>query len=270
MITEKIEIKAGTVQATITTYLLSDVHRAQSLPPRPAVLVIPGGGYLENCQREAEPIAIAYNARGFNACVLSYSCTPAVFPTALGQAACALAYMREHASEWNIDPDRIFVMGFSAGGHLTASLGVFWEKPFLSALVGKPNDLLKPNGLVLSYPVITSGGYAHHNSIKNLLGKDYNDEKLMELVSLEKQISENTPKTFIWSTWTDEVVPIENTLLFINALRAKGIEFESHIFPKGNHGASLGTMETHMDGSELVLPNVQCWVDFAARWMKEL
>lgn len=132
---------------------------------------------------------------------------PPLFPTALAQEAMAIALIKQHAAQWNVDPDRIFVSGYSAGGHLAASIGVFWNRPFLHELTRLSPDDMRPAGLVLAYPVITSGEYAHAGSMRNLLGEKYGDAALTELVSLEKQVSAETPPTFIWSTVTDAVVP---------------------------------------------------------------
>jgi len=114
--------------------------------------------------REAEPIAIQMNAMGFHACVLRYSIHPAKFPTALTQLAKAVAYVRSHAKEWNVNSDKIVVTGFSAGGHLVASLGTLWQEQFLADIMQEPKENYKPDGLILSYPVITSGEYAHRDS----------------------------------------------------------------------------------------------------------
>lgn len=117
---------------------------------RPLLLICPGGGYELTSDREAEPVALQWNAMGFHAAVLRYSCAPAVFPTALEELARAVALLRGRAAEFRIDPEKIIVAGFSAGGHLAASLGVFWDKQFLSELTGLTAGQMKPNGLILS------------------------------------------------------------------------------------------------------------------------
>ena len=184
---------------------------------RPSVLVIPGGGYEMTSDREAEPIAMQFLAAGFNAFVLRYSVKPSVFPVALLEAADAMTMIREHAAEWHVDPDAIAVIGFSAGGHLAASLGVFWKKDFIAQTLGVTSDMVKPNGMILSYPVITSGKFAHTGSFECLLGEDYNDLDKRKEQSLEFQVSKDTPTTFLWHTVTDDCVPVENSLLFFNA-----------------------------------------------------
>lgn len=213
--------------------------------------------------REAEPIAIRMNAMGFNACVLRYSIRPATFPTALLELSMAVALIRKNAEQWNVDVNKVIVAGFSAGGHLATSLGVFWNRRFLSESLGIANDVIKPNGLLLSYPVITSGTYAHKGSFISLLGENY--------VSLEKQVSTDTPPTFLWHTYADNAVPVENSFLFAGAILKNKVPFEMHIYPKGAHGLSLGTEETKGKDHEWNLqPEVANWIEMAGLWIKGL
>ncbi|WP_197276412.1 alpha/beta hydrolase [Bacillus sp. JCM 19034] len=166
-------------------------------------------------------------------------------------------------------PSKIIVVGFSAGGHLAASLGVFWAKPFLAEQVGLPSEQLQPNGLLLSYPVITSGNYAHKGSFKALLGDKH--KELLEQVSLEKHVSEQTPATFLWHTYTDEAVPVQNSFMFAQALLENRIPLEMHIYPKGIHGLSLGTEETKAYNNQATIqPEVTNWVKMAGAWIKGL
>ncbi len=231
---------------------------------RPSVLICPGGGYAYATDREGETVALTFLAKGFNCFVLKYSCAPSTFPVALLEAASALHIIRSHAAEWFVDPERIFVCGFSAGGHLAASLGVFWNRPFVSTLLNVEKEKLKPNGLLLCYPVITSGEFAHKGSFRNALGAEYSAEMLARL-SLENQVSENTPPCFLWHTWEDGSVPVENSVLFAMALRKYGVPCEMHIYQKGGHGLSLGN---YMTGDAVM--SCANWVEMAARWMREL
>lgn len=269
MIYQTFEITALGETAKLVTYIRSQAHLAAP-EPWPLVLVIPGGGYLEVVQREAEPIACAFNARGFHAAVLHYSTAPAVFPAALVQEALAIRLIRQHAAQWNVDPDKIFVSGYSAGGHLAASIGVFWNRPFLSELAQLEPADMRPAGLALAYPVITAGEYAHAGSMRNLLGKKYGDAELTELVSLEKQVSADTPPTFIWSTAEDAVVPVENTLLFAGALQRNHVDFEMHVYPRGPHGLALVTEDTIETGNAAELRDIADWPDHAALFMRRV
>jgi acetyl esterase/lipase len=235
------------------------------------IVICPGGGYEFTSDREAEPIAIRMIGMGFHACILRYSVKPAVFPSALHQLAKVIGLIREHADEWNVDTNKIIVLGFSAGGHLAASLGVFWNKEFLTENLEFTKEQMKPNGLILCYPVITSGESAHRGSFLALLGAQYEDQKLLDFVSLEKQVSTETPPTFLWHTNTDVAVPVENSFMFANALLKNKVSLEMHIYPKGVHGLSLGTEETKRVDNELHLqPEVENWIDMAGRWVKGL
>lgn len=255
-------------QPTLTTYVLSPCTEKDGKIPRPAVIICPGGAYEFTSDREAEPVALAWNARGYHSFVLRYSVAPNRFPCALFELAKAVAFVREHAAEWHIDVNRILVCGFSAGGHLTASFGVFWNADFLKEALGYYYQEHRPNGLILSYPVITSGEFSHKDSIKNLLGEAYSDVQQREKLSLEKQISKDVPPCFLWHTYDDDLVPVENTLLFASALKAKAIPFELHVYPKGVHGLSLANEQTG-DVEELIVPEVQNWIEMAAKWGKQ-
>ena len=151
---------------TLTTYIL-DYEDCYVFTERPLVLICPGGGYENISVREGEPIAMQFNAMGYHAAVLNYSVAPARYPAALLELASAMVTIRKHVKEWHIDPNKILVQGSSAGGHLAASLGCFWNSEFLvNEVAGGDESLLKPNGLILSYPVITSGEFAHRDSWK--------------------------------------------------------------------------------------------------------
>ncbi|MCM1023480.1 MAG: alpha/beta hydrolase [Prevotella sp.] len=233
------------------------------LNKRPAVVICPGGGYEYCSEREAEPIAVRFAAYGIQAFVLRYSCMKR-FPTNLLEAARAVAYVRENAEELGVDPDKIMICGFSAGGHLAASLAVHWKKSFMTDALGGDNSLWKPNGAVLCYPVITAGEKRHDGSIANIAGDDV---KLRELVSLENQVGGDVPPVFLWHTADDGCVPVENTLMFAAALAEKKIPFACHIFEKGAHGLSLCD-ECAASGDEHFNPDCGRWFSMAVDWIK--
>lgn len=231
----------------------------------PAVIICPGGGYEYCSVREAEPIAVRFAAYGVSAFVLRYSCVNKMFPTALLEAAGAMAYVRENADNLHIDPKKIMICGFSAGGHLAASLAVHWKKPFISETFGKASEIFRPDGAILCYPVITSGEKRHDGSIVNIVGQDYPAD-LMETVSLEKQVTSDTPPVFIWHTADDDCVPVENTLLFASALAEYKIPFACHIFEHGVHGLALcddstAGYEGHLN------PDCAQWFNMALAWL---
>ncbi len=258
-------------QPTLVTYVLGCSESLNQGKRRPAVLICPGGGYTRTSVREAEPIAVQMNSMGFHAFILYYSCAPAVFPTPQLEAAAAMVWIREHADEWKIMEDKVVIAGFSAGGHLAASIGTFWNQEFLYGVLGVKPKQIRPDGMVLCYPVITSGEYAHRGSFESLLGERDTDMELLEKVSLEKQVTKDTPRTFLWHTYEDGSVPLENTLLFAGALRKCQIPIEMHIYPRGGHGIALANEETQsMDGGNTIVPEAQNWIRMAGRWIQNL
>lgn len=234
---------------------------------RPSVLVIPGGGYEMTSDREAEPIAMQFLAAGYNAFVLRYSVKPSVFPVALLEAAEAMKRIRDHAAEWHVDADAIAVIGFSAGGHLAANLATSAGDDVIAAH-GYDPDYVRPNGLMLSYPVITSGPLAHRGSFDALLGEKKDDQEALDAVSIEKHIDDKTPPVFVWHTLPDGCVPCENTLMLIDACKKAGVSIEAHLFPEGCHGLALGNAETAWQGVNGIEPCVQTWPKLAIDWMR--
>ena len=248
---------------TLTTYLL-DRYKMDEEELRPAVLVLPGGGYFYKEPAEGERVALSYNAAGFHAFVLDYCVEPHIHPYPLLSAAKAMEVIRENATEWNVNPDMIAICGFSAGGHLAASLCNLWNDETVFSGDKDLNRLHRPDAAVLCYPVITSGEFAHRNSIKRLSGSEV-PCKLWEELSMEKRVNSDTPSTFLWHTFKDTSVPVENTLMYATALRQNGIPFELHIYPEGDHGLVLGTDITHwgVDRFTRSYP----WVKQSVEWL---
>lgn len=285
MIYERNEIAAEgrkTGAAFVDWYLL-DAISVEPGGKRPLILICPGGAYSFCCDREAEPVAMRFLAMGCHCGILNYSVAPNRFPTALLELAEAVAMAREKSGAWKIDPRRIYVCGFSAGGHLACSLGLFWNRPFVGERTGRTAEQIRPDGMILGYPVITAGRFAHRESFVNLLGTteaEESEDRLLrdcrgaswsrEQVSLELQVTPDAPKTFLWHTYADESVPVENSLLLASALRESGVSLEMHIYPKGRHGLSLANRET--SGTlrpEMLEPTVQNWVDLVRAWVEE-
>ncbi len=253
--------------ALLHEYILDTISAAPDRL-RPAVIVCVGSAFSERSDREGEPVVMRFLSMGCSAFLLDYSVAPDRFPTALKELACSVAFVREHSSEWHIDPEKILVCGFSAGGHVCCSLGCWWNDEKFCSLTGLEPDMIKPDGMILCYPVITGGKFAHERSMQNLLGDDI--DKYTEIVSLERHISKDTPRAFIWHTYTDGSVPVENSLMLADALRKAGVNFELHIFPEGEHGSSLANEETSGSRTELVIPAVQKWIDLVSAWIKDL
>ena len=222
--------------ATLHTYVIDNSPEVDMDRVRPSIIICPGGGYGFTSDREAEPVALAFAAEGYNAFVLRYSVSPSHYPQQLLEVSAAVAYVRRMAKIWHVDTDKIIVCGFSAGGHLAGHLGVSWQEQFIQDALELKEAENKPNAMILGYPVITSGTFAHEGSFRNLLGESYETDK--EKVSLEVLVSEFTPPAFIWHTFEDQAVPVENSMLFAQALKKYNIPFELHIYPKGGHGLS--------------------------------
>jgi acetyl esterase/lipase len=265
---EQLKVVPPEKPATLTSYILDiDTLKNRTWSKRPAVLVCPGGGYTFCSDREAEPIALAFNGRGFHSFVLDYSCKPTGFPCAITELSKAIVYIRSIAAEYNIDPDQIFVCGFSAGAHLACSLGVYWNTDWLKEYTGISGEENRPNGMILGYPVITQKkGVRHTDSFKNwMCGK----EEYADLFALEDHVTADTPSAFIWHTCSDNGVNVENSLLLATAMRKEKINLELHIFPYGAHGLALSnaiTADASWDEYQH-RPEVECWIDMACRWV---
>lgn len=248
--------------AFLDLFLLEDSPLVDIIE-RPIVIICPGGGYSFISDREADIVAMQYLAMGYHAAVLRYSVAPACFPTALLELGKAIILLKTHSNEWCINPSQIIISGFSAGGHLAASYAVFWDKEWLLKELKISNkEFIQPNALILGYPVISSGKYAHKNSFRNLLGEDYNEKK--DLVSLEKHVKEQVPRTFIWHTYEDKDVPVWNSLLFVEKLIENNVPTEFHLFEKGKHGRSLGNRLT---GDSKTLP-CSAWTELVHQWIE--
>ena len=253
--------------ADLTAYLLDPMSQAPERL-RPAVVICPGGGFGFVSQREDQPVAMEFLSAGCQTFVLHYHVEPETFPLALMELARSIDLIRIHSTQWCIDTDNIIVCGFSAGGHLAGCLGTMWNREFLYGPLGLNEEDIRPGGLILGYPVITSGEYAHQLSFQRLMGPLHKDNPgLCRLLSLEYQAGPHVPRTFLWHTWTDQSVPVENSLLFAQALRSAGVNLELHIYPQGQHGLSLATPEVSDAGGDCVLPHCQGWISLAKEWI---
>ena len=257
--------------AKLCLYILGHSKEIPSSDLRKIVLICPGGAYYKTSDREAEMVAMKVLAMGHHAAVLRYSVAPARYPTALKEMARSVLTIREHAEEWHIDKNKIVLMGFSAGGHLAASYGVFWREEFLSESLKVHSEMLRPNGMILGYPVITSKEeFMHKGSFENLLGERYCEDELRKKMSLEEQVNENTPKCFIWNTCEDPTVPAVNALLFAEALYKKKIPVEFHMYEKGTHGLSLANELTNNQQGNCIQEECQNWIALAETWLKNI
>lgn len=207
---------------------------------RPAVLIMPGGGYCAVSDREAEPIALRFVNRGYAAFVLRYSIKPNVFPTSLRECAMAMKYIRENCKKFEIDPNMVAAIGFSAGGHLCGTLGTMYDAPEVADIA--PAKILRPTVIGLCYPVAVSWGDTHDDSFISLTG---NDAKLTERLSLDKLVRADMPPAFIWHTRNDTVVPCRNSLILAQAINDMGVDYSLRIYHSGQHGLATADENTY-------------------------
>ena len=251
------------------TYLLDKSKELPLHAERPAVIICPGGSYMFTSDREAEPVAMRFLAAGFHAFVLRYSVVPSRYPCAVLELAAAVKFVRENAQRWGIDAHQIHIAGFSAGGHLCATLGTLWDEPLFEKVFdfsGEGEKSWRPDGMILSYPVITMGEHTHLKSRDSLLGPDASNEQILKL-SLETRVSGHTVPAFLWHTYEDGAVPVENSLQFAAALRRAKVPFEMHIYETGGHGLSLCD-ETTAQSDVHLQPDNANWMQMAVRWIK--
>lgn len=228
--------------AELTCYVQGPSSEMVTAATRPAVLVLPGGGYFFTSDREAEPVALAYLAEGFNAFVLRYAVgAENPFDRSFDDAMAALAWLRANAREVGIDPAKVAAVGFSAGGHLAASLATAAED--------------KPDALVVGYPVTLA-------EFGPPIGKS-----LLDIPSL---VTTENPPTFLFTTCDDVLVPVRNSLEFLSALAAHHVPFESHVYLLGVHGLSLAKPLTASGRADLVDDAVAQWLPDSVRFLRRV
>ena len=191
------------------------------------------------------------------------------------EAALAIKYVKEQASIHNTDPEKVFILGFSAGGHLAASAGILWNIPEVRDAVGvtdgsAPEGINRPAGMILAYPVISMSDITHTGTRNNVCGSNAPGEEIKNRFSLELHVDETTPPVFIWHTVTDQVVNIRNALCLITALTEKGIAYEAHIYPNGPHGLALCNKETWTENPDYLVPEAEGWVDMSIDWIRRI
>ncbi|HXA68505.1 MAG TPA: alpha/beta hydrolase [Bryobacteraceae bacterium] len=224
------------------------------------VIVCPGGGYgALASNHEGRQVANWLNSLGIAAFVLKYRLGPRYHhPIELGDAQRAIRLVRAHAGEYGVTPDRLGVMGFSAGGHLAATMGTHFDNGNAADPDPMQRASSRPDFLVLGYPVISfTTPYTHQGSLHNLLG-DNPDPKLIQSLSNELQVTAQTPPTFLFHTTEDQTVPVENSVLFYLALRKAGVAAEMHIFERGPHGVGLALRD----------PALALWPELLANWFR--
>lgn len=241
-------------------YLCEPIEGMEKTFKRPAVLVIPGGGYNRISRREGEPIALKFLSKGFNAFVLSYP-VKTLMPETLRACAWAIGVIRRYHENTFTDPERISVCGFSAGGHLAGMISTLQENE-VSLNFGDIS--LIPNACVLCYPVIDGGQYEHKDSFDNICKDAFKHEEF----SVQSRVTKNTPPTFIWSTATDATVPVQNSILMAKSLADNNIPFELHIFDEGIHGLATCEWQT-ADNPNGLNPSCSKWFELSIKFLEK-
>ena len=246
-------MEEGKAAPSVTPYLLPGDA------PRPAVLVIPGGGYGGVCHStEGKPIAEAFNRRGLHAFVLHYRTAPHAFPAPLADAVRAMRLIRGRASEWRVLPREIAACGFSAGGHLAGALGIYSEEAAGAAAGGAYDEVdPRPDALILSYPVVSFAPWSNTTTARNFCGGIPTEADIARF-SLEKRVSDKTPPVFLWHTVRDQIVDYHNSVVLAEAMAKAGRPCELHLFPYGDHGMLEG----------LDTADVSAWPDLAVDFLR--
>ena len=244
---------------------------------RKALLILPGGGYYRISERESEPIAQAFMPYGYNAFVLHYTVgkeSGKHFPAQLIEATLAIKHIKDHAEEYGIDPEELFVVGFSAGGHLAGTIGTLWKSEEVNAAVADmPYGYNKPKGVMLIYPMI-SPDYSNHEKYiiawEDLCNCKFSDKEKLHRASVERHVDADSVPAFIVQGFNDKTVDLRNSLALGNAYAEAGVPFELHIYPNAPHGFSLANAITANGKPKYELPAVAEWIRMAADWAEKL
>ncbi|TVT29724.1 alpha/beta hydrolase [Salinicoccus cyprini] len=293
----------GDKHAEVTMMLGEDaVHQKEG---RPAVVICPGGSYMYVSDREAEPVGYEFLAKGYHVFILRYSTIGTAmrkekgrvnrdelyqaagmveadavlgseFPGPLLELTKTITFIRENCHEFNVDPDRIGVLGFSAGGHLAASLGVHWHSEWLRDLTETESRWYRPNFQILAYPILDYmlnreiaesrgiGDPRYMSTASRMIFGPEIKEEILERAHIRAHVSASTPPTFIWHTVEDKLVFVENSLDFAKALETHQVPWELHTFKSGSHGLSLATEATGMADAR-----ASQWTPLMFSWLEE-
>lgn len=292
---ETVYLHEGRKDVTLTAYI---AHVSSELPAsgkRPAILILPGGGYLNCSDREAEPIALRFAAMGYQAFILRYSVyfegasdwgamdgepvpkDVSLFPNSLREVGQAILMMRARAAEWHLDADRLAVCGFSAGAHNAAMYGVNWHREVITDYFKVDQELLRPNALILGYGLYDSVNESTERSnpmdrkmmgFKNvaLTGTAEPSDEVKHTLSPCLHVTKETPPAYLWCTAEDTLVPSQQSLRLALALANAGVPYELHVFEKGMHGLSLADQATSMSQKQ-ILPDTAKWIEMVESWL---
>lgn len=266
--TERVYLCEGNANIYLDVYAVNDSR----LTPRDSVFILPGGGYSNVAlDIDGEKGALAYVARGINAFVLNYieKRENDSFPVHLERAALAMAYIRGNAEKYNLNPERVFALGFSAGGHLTATLAT--KHRFAEERLGLSEGIARPYGIILAYSVISAYTPTHNATFVNLLKKPFKElsREERDFHSADMHVSADTPPAFIWHTSEDKAVTPHGSIKLAMAYANAGIPFALHVYPYGPHGMALASEFSSPIGCESrTQPLAQPWLEDSIKWMK--
>jgi len=294
---EKIYLYENRTDVSLTSYVLDDSDELLAGKTRPAILICPGGAYLYCSDRETEPIALRFAAMGYHAFVLRYSVygerhqffdlstqlepkLECQYPTQMREIGQAMLIIREHAKEWLVDTKRIAICGFSAGAHNCAMYATNWYKPIITDYLKCSAEEIRPAAVILGYTisdyalvkeisaedVVASAMFAASN-VAFLGASENSDERLIE-VSPARNVTEQTPPTFLWATSEDSLVPVQHSIRMAHALADKGVPFELHIFENGAHGLALATQACAVAKTQ-IMPDVAKWIGMVDTWLEK-
>lgn len=282
---------------TLSCFLLNEQGELHDVGPRPAVLVLPGGGYLNCSDSEGDPVALTFAAMGYHAFVLRYSTyfkgkggfpqpgkplerhPETEYPQPMRDIGKAVLEIRAHADTWNIDPEHIILCGFSAGAHNAAMYCNNYTEPIITDYLKANAEDLRPAGQILGYmlsdyifmrdylktaPAFSRDFFAVSNTA--FVGAGDPSQEVLDEISPSRHISEKTCPSFIWATSTDHMVPVQHSIHMAQALADKGIPFELYIFGEGEHGSSIAT-KASASSMDRVIPNVAVWTDLCRKWL---
>lgn len=282
MIIKTLDIFSSSEEAHITAYLQAGYQDSHI---RPAIIICPGGSYHHIGEKESEPAALGFFSEGYNAFVLSYSTGlgRGNLPIPIVQIAKTIAYVRQNAKNWKIDPDNITVCGFSAGGHAAAAFGALWNEKWLQESTGMEAEMFRPNALLLCYPLLDIRGFCEMHIKKdpqtqsymesiylNLFAKLNPSEEELDRWDIKRLINQNMPPVFLWTTVNDDIVDVSQSIEFVSGLAKYGIPFEYHVFEKGPHALSGADALSGYSKSQIQeLGNASRWRKLAIKWLED-
>lgn len=296
MLTKQIQFYEDREDVSLTIYVIGEKGQLSDVGKRPAVIICPGGAYIGCSDREAEPVALKYNAMGYQAFVLRYSTYmegklefPRVLsalkpkehcqhPTPVREIGKAMLMIRENADEWFVDTDKIIICGFSAGAHNSAMYTTYWHTPLLTEYFGVDKEMLRPAAAILGYTLSDyifmkenlnqdSQEIFNLSNLSYLGNTDPTEDKLHE-VSPARNVTEHNPPSFLWATAADTLVPVQHSLCMAHALANHKVPFEMHIFEEGAHGLSIATQASSVSQSQ-INEDVAKWIDLVDAWLKK-